>query len=92
LICSACEERFWSDPLRKEKDEEEQRRQQSRIEAMKRGEYMLFNPRTTSVDEIAHAIWLQIQRSKNDRANAPRKPKSEQQNGGDENDGALREE
>jgi hypothetical protein len=42
---------------------------------MKRGEYMLFDPRTTSVDEIAHAIWLQIQRSKIADAKKPRRKK-----------------
>ncbi len=90
LICSACKERFWSSPLRQKEDEDEKRRQQGRIEAMKRGEDMLFDPRTTSVEEIAHAIWQQVQQAKKASAKKPRrKTAAKKQGGHDENEAAA---
>ncbi len=68
-VCADCNERFCNDIEQQEKYDEDTRRQKRRMEAMKRGEYMLFDPRTTSVDEIAHAVFEQIERSKNARAN-----------------------
>ena len=89
LICSACEKRFWSDPSEQEKDEENARRQQRRIEAMNRGEYMLFDPRTTSADEIAHTVWQQIQRSQKAAAKAASAEKSGAKKRGDEKNEAA---
>ena len=62
--CSVCHKRFCNDLLQQERYDEDTRRQKSRVEAMKRGEYMLFNPRTTSVDQIALDVFERVKLSK----------------------------
>jgi len=54
--CRECKKRFRSDPAAQKKYDDETARQLSRIEAQKRGDYMLFNPRTQSMRDIVDAL------------------------------------
>jgi hypothetical protein len=65
-ICTVCGKRFCNDPATQARYDEDSRRQMRRIEAQRRGDYHLFNPRTMSADQIADAVLRSLNLTRDD--------------------------
>lgn len=54
--CLDCGQRFFSNSAAQQAYDEETAHQLARLASMKRGDYFLFDPRSTSAEEIANAL------------------------------------
>ena len=54
--CLDCGQRFFSDSAKKRAYDADTAHQVARLAAMKRGDYMFLDPRTSSAEELANAV------------------------------------
>ena len=66
-MCCVCGERFCAELAEQEKYDEDTRRQKRRIEAMKRGDYMLLEVERAAVEDVGKVVWRHIEAKRNEK-------------------------